>query len=663
MGQKYVIHTYEAGSSKPSGKTKAHSTLAGAVAEAKQKSAGIVGGDDSSKKTVLAKKTPLKKGPNNSPKSQEKGVHKEVPKDSNFPKMQTKGRSIAGQLARQGGSQVESSKARHAKNLEQLKAMPKPNLTKDDPDEEQEDTLDGQGGDETGTEERRPDVSAKVNLAAPEAGEEDADTDSGEPNIADGDADPEITDEETGDGNPADNNGLPNDQDPNQEAGEQAVPSEEEEPGEGEEQVPDEEDPDGALQDDSIPTDGEAPAKDGEVPDDDQLPDVDGADGNASANDQANDQVEDQVGGSPGDGSGMTYIAGDGDNIGQEVGQSVLADDVEALHEVSQRINQGQNMVMDWAEQNGGRVISAGGDEFVLEMPQGCDPQALEDLRGQYQQAVGATLTLGCGNSMSEAGKALIAGKLQGKDQVVQYDPSVEDKLFSTHQNPGGDPEAQKQDEHYLGSAYGGQGNPDQQSADQDAIQDDPAAADDDTGYFQGADGTQPSSQGSAIDNGVGDQDPDAPIKPEDAIDAVAQGAQQQGADGDKGEMDEAEGDEPGMDDVMADQTDRAGGENIKSKLAEILQAYRSDQSFIEDAKQTNPDLYRECMTLLQQMMKVARMVKPAPQGQPGQPPGQQPADAPPEDGKAVPNVAADQGIGSAGGAGGPPPKKPQPQA
>jgi hypothetical protein len=639
---KFVVQVYNEGSDKPSHTTKPHGNLESAMAEAKQKGAGMVASGNDSKKATM------KKGANPPKPAFDKGVQKPFAPGPDAAGVSSQGYTVRGGMATvspegnqgqkfrqpQGGSKYDRglAKEKAKKTLQDLKALPKPNLTKDDPDEETEDQ--NLGGDEAGTEEFRPDTSAKTKLAAPEAGEEDADTQSGEANIdtADGDADPEIRDEETGDGELGGDDGLPTDQDPNQETGEQSVPSEEQEPGEGEAQVPGD---DGNIgdqepQDDEMPTDGEvAPAKDGEVPSDDQLPDVDG---------------QEQQGA-----GGMCYIAGDGDSIGQQVGQSVLADDVEALHQVSQKINEGQNMVMDWAEQNGGRVISAGGDEFVLEMPQGCDPRALEELRQNYQQIVGATLTLGAGNSMSEAGKALIAGKLRGKDQVVQFDPSIEDELFSTHQDAGHDPdsEADKQDEHYLGSMYG-QGQPDPtQQTDEHGMSPAPHEADDDAGFFHGADDGQMSGQGSAVDTNAGEIDPDNKIDPDQAIDAVTQGAEQVGSGKPESEMDEAEGDDggdPDMADVFNDQVDRASGNNLKSKLGEILQAYRDDQSFLENAQQQNPELYREAMSLLQQMIKVARMLKP--QGQPQGQQTEQPS-PPPEDGKPAPQAAAAAGIGS----------------
>ena len=109
------------------------------------------------------------------------------------------------------------------------------------------------------------------------------------------------------------------------------------------------------------------------------------------------------------------FIAADGDSIGQKVGQSVLMDDIENLKEVSHSINAGQNMLMDWVESKGGEVISAGGDELVAGFDHPVEDEELEQIRQKYEAIVGATLTVGTGTRPSEAGKALLFGKVNGK--------------------------------------------------------------------------------------------------------------------------------------------------------------------------------------------------------------------------------------------------------
>lgn len=146
------------------------------------------------------------------------------------------------------------------------------------------------------------------------------------------------------------------------------------------------------------------------------------------------------------------YLAIDADFAGRQVGRAVLANDESRLHEISSNINLGQDIIKEWAESHGGSLISAGGDEGTLKVP----AEALQDverLRKDYHFSTGLTITVGVGNSLSEAGKSLIAGKIRGKDQVVQYDESVEQDIKSAHErveSGEGSEEEKKLDEAYI---------------------------------------------------------------------------------------------------------------------------------------------------------------------------------------------------------------------
>lgn len=148
----------------------------------------------------------------------------------------------------------------------------------------------------------------------------------------------------------------------------------------------------------------------------------------------------------------LLYMAYDGDNAGRLVGRAVLANDPDALAEVSQRIQMGHEIVRKWVEANGGKVISGGGDEGTFAIPQEA-VEAIEELRKDYQFATNLTMTVGVGKNLSEAGKSLMAGKLRGKNTVVQYDESVDGELQTAHQHVGegtGTEEEGKLDEAYL---------------------------------------------------------------------------------------------------------------------------------------------------------------------------------------------------------------------
>ena len=146
------------------------------------------------------------------------------------------------------------------------------------------------------------------------------------------------------------------------------------------------------------------------------------------------------------------FIAIDADNAGRMVGRAVLANDAEGLSAISSRIDLGQEIIRRWVEQSGGKRISSGGDEFTGELPAEA-VENIEQLRADYQFTTQLTVTVGVGQSLCEAGKALMAGKFRGKDQVVQYDPSVDADLASAqdHMASGtGSEEENKISEAYL---------------------------------------------------------------------------------------------------------------------------------------------------------------------------------------------------------------------
>jgi hypothetical protein len=153
----------------------------------------------------------------------------------------------------------------------------------------------------------------------------------------------------------------------------------------------------------------------------------------------------------------MLFVAYDGDEIGNQVGRSVLRDDVEGLSGFSASIREGHEMICQWAESVGGQFISGGGDEGIFQIPAEAIGQ-LEEVRAKYHELVGATATFGVGSKMSEAGKALIYGKLNGKDQTVRYDRGLEDHLKEVHDKAaagGGSEQEQKYEDAYLDDAVG----------------------------------------------------------------------------------------------------------------------------------------------------------------------------------------------------------------
>lgn len=130
----------------------------------------------------------------------------------------------------------------------------------------------------------------------------------------------------------------------------------------------------------------------------------------------------------------MLILAYDGDNAGRLVGRAILGNDLNELSAVSHRIELGHEIVRSWVESHGGSVISGGGDEGTFQVPE----EALEDierLRQDYLYSTNLTMTIGVGQTLSEAGKSLMVGKFRGKNAVVRYDDAVEAELIQAQEN------------------------------------------------------------------------------------------------------------------------------------------------------------------------------------------------------------------------------------
>jgi len=124
----------------------------------------------------------------------------------------------------------------------------------------------------------------------------------------------------------------------------------------------------------------------------------------------------------------MTYVAIDADNVGESVGNAVLSDDTSQLSKLSEAINTGVQIFSKWAEFNGGSVISSGSDEAIFQVPVTSIPD-LENLKDEYVDKTGFTISIGIGEKVSDAAKALIYAKMNGKNQITDYSPEMEQAM------------------------------------------------------------------------------------------------------------------------------------------------------------------------------------------------------------------------------------------
>ncbi len=125
---------------------------------------------------------------------------------------------------------------------------------------------------------------------------------------------------------------------------------------------------------------------------------------------------------------GQFYVTMDGDGIGNQVAQAQYTNDEKKVKEVSQKIESGKDLFIQWGTGYAGVVIEAGGDEGQVRVPAAA-LEHIEEFRTNYLKQVGATVTVGVGRSISESIQARELGKLRGKNQVVYFDDGTKKEL------------------------------------------------------------------------------------------------------------------------------------------------------------------------------------------------------------------------------------------
>ena len=126
------------------------------------------------------------------------------------------------------------------------------------------------------------------------------------------------------------------------------------------------------------------------------------------------------------------YIAINGDNVGENIGNAIASDDHENLEKITGGLKGAHDSIGEWVESVGGKIVTQSGDEGIYHIPpEAYDENEIDKIREMYSEQTGTTVTVGVGESMSEASKALIYGKLNDKDQVVEYDSHIDDYISS----------------------------------------------------------------------------------------------------------------------------------------------------------------------------------------------------------------------------------------
>lgn len=235
-------------------------------------------------------------------------------------------------------------------------------------------------------------------------------------------------------------------------------------------------------------------------------------------------------------------------------------------------------------------MISFVGSEGRAEI----DARHLEELpaiRHQYESAVGAPVTIGVGQKLSEADRALLAGKLKGGNQVVLYTPDVEHEIQAAAKPRT---EAEKvTDAAGLGKAEVDPASPEFSS---------PAL-----------------NQGQGNAGITGGHQPAAPKTPQKPVAEGSEHSQGEAAaafaeanhvspEGTHAAQDlESQFHEAAKD---SDEDDQPQGEDphvLKQRVVQVLQEIKSQAKVIAQLKQVAPKAYEAVMDLVTEMIQIAR--------------------------------------------------------
>lgn len=128
------------------------------------------------------------------------------------------------------------------------------------------------------------------------------------------------------------------------------------------------------------------------------------------------------------------YLVVNGDNISEQLSDTIVNDDVQGFEQTSNKFNQARQSIDAMVEQAGGRVVVSNADEAVYELPDSDYSDLANQIMQSYKEAAGTSITIGSGSTLSQAYKALSDGKDAGKDQYMPFsdqDQGEEDTDFS----------------------------------------------------------------------------------------------------------------------------------------------------------------------------------------------------------------------------------------
>lgn len=127
------------------------------------------------------------------------------------------------------------------------------------------------------------------------------------------------------------------------------------------------------------------------------------------------------------------YIGMDGDDMGKEVENALIDNDIAESQKFEKRIKGAFAEIEEYITEKGGKLIFNGGDNILFTIDG--DPKEIgEEVRDIYFRHTDHTATVGIGREPVEAHKALTIGKNTGKDKVVIWNDGQE-KVYDDIKN------------------------------------------------------------------------------------------------------------------------------------------------------------------------------------------------------------------------------------
>lgn len=346
------------------------------------------------------------------------------------------------------------------------------------------------------------------------------------------------------------------------------------------------------------------------------------------------------------------YISVNGDDVGEGIGQAIANDDYEGLSAISGKISGAHQGFSAWIEENGGKIVITSGDEAIFVAPEEI-VEEIENARKQYQAQSGHTLSVGIGESMSQAAKALIYCKMNNKNQTIKYDPHVDDYISENvnmeeagnedEENHSLNGEEKIQEETGIEENQENQENEENKEGDMLNVKNQNQEAEEGLDEKQPIDPANPAPEmddAQADLEAVGNED--------QALDPNTEPLAEEAQEIDPNLEESAEPMEENIEDPAQE---GAEVQQLKADIKTALAVFRDNQQLLEQLRSASPQLHEATIAMMRSMIVMAKklnfetdesLMDDAQENQmEGQVPPQEEQGIPPKDGKIPPKADA----------------------